>query len=200
MKKKLIPLFSMFLLISNLCICISANGADDYDFRKTRWGMSKEEVKASEHRDVYDVYREETSEGIEVLIYEDNLLGNECLLGYIFADDQLTRTKYIFTHDHSNHMGFIYDYEDLKEALTKKYGIPTKDKTFWNGEEDSDNSHPRDGHDLFMGRLSYGSSWKTETTGIWLYLTGQDYDIQLILEYFSKNLSYLEEDFLQEKL
>lgn len=200
MIKKLVPLLSVFLLISNLCVCMPASCADDYDFRKTRWGMSKEEVRASEQRDVYDVYIEETSEGIEALIYKDNLFGNECILGYVFADDQLTRTKYIFTHDHSNHMEFIYDYEDLKEALTKKYGVPTKDKTFWNGEEVSDNSHPRDGHDLFMGRLSYGSSWKTETTGICLYLAGGDYDIQLSLEYFSKNLSYLEEDAVQEKL
>ena len=56
----------------------STSFADEYDFRKTKWGMSKEEVKLSENK-------ERGYEEGDYFGYESEVAGMECLIGYIFT-------------------------------------------------------------------------------------------------------------------
>lgn len=181
----ILSIFSiLILLISGVCV------ADDYTFRKTKWGMSISEVKASEPLDVAD-------EKENFLAYRTTVIGKSVFIVYFFTDDQLTRARYVLAESHSNKNDFITDYKDFNEILTKKYGDPNEDETIWRDELFKDD-HSEWGTAISLGHLIYFSTWKTQDTEIRNVLTGENYDISCIVEYASKNLKELEKN-AQEK-
>jgi hypothetical protein len=153
------------------------------DFRKTTWGMSKSQVKATEVGP--------PDERDDVLSYSIEIAGMRCFLVYIFVEDKLVRAKYRFAAEHSNKNDYIEDYLDLKKTLEKKYGELKEDDVLW-----KDNLYRKDsserGFAVSLGHLSYYSEWDTENTAILLFLTGENYTIKLGIEYSSKVLKNLE--------
>jgi len=159
-----------------------SSGNEKYDFRKTNWGMSKEQVKATE-----DKKPDIESEGM--LAYEGTISGKNFVYIYFFSEDKLhTTSGSISTGEHTNKNLYIGDYEELKETLTKKYGKPTLDKVTW--KNDLYKNDEQDwGTAISIGHLVYVASWETSTTKIDLHLKGDDnYRINLILVYKSKEL------------
>jgi hypothetical protein len=153
-----------------------------YDFRETNWGMSKEQVKATE-----DKKPDIESDGM--LAYEETTSGKNFVYIYFFSEDKLhTTSGSISTGEHTNKNIYIDDYEELKETLTKKYGKPTLDKVTW--KNDLYKNDEQDwGTAISVGHLAYEASWETSTTKIDLSLKGADnYRIYLILVYKSKEL------------
>ncbi len=55
----------------------------------------------------------------------------DCVVVYFFTNNLLTGARYYFTESHSNDNDYIYDYNSMKELLTKKYGEPTTDDDWW---------------------------------------------------------------------
>jgi len=98
-----------------------------YDFRKTNWGMSKEQVKATE--DKKPDFEDNTMLSYEVTISEKDF---ECV--YLFLEDKLYGSRYLFFEEHTNKNLYIDDYEELKEILTKEYGKPKIDKVTWKND------------------------------------------------------------------
>ena len=83
-----------------------------YNVRKTRWGMSPEQVKRSEAWK-FSRKDENKKDGSIHLTYVGYLLDHQCLLNYSFKNNRLTNVGYVFNHDVQ---------EKLKLLLTNKYG------------------------------------------------------------------------------
>ena len=154
---------------------------EEYDFRKTNWGIGKEEVKATE--DKKPDFEDDTT-----LSYKVTISGKDFNCIYSFLKDKLYNSGYFFTGEHTNKNLYIYDYEELKETLTKKYGKPKSDLgTLWKNDLYKDDKSQW-GFAVSLGHLVYGARWETPTTKITLALKGDNYKIMLILGYNSKEL------------
>lgn len=93
------------------------------DFRQAKWGMSPEEVKASENPDL------EIGVGDNFIFYQDKLAGYDAVISYMFdmKDDsslRLIAANYDFSADGLNPNLGLEDYDKIKELLTNEYGQP----------------------------------------------------------------------------
>lgn len=160
--------------------------AEEYTFRKTTWGMNKEQVKQTE-KEKEIIYEDET-----MLAYDYRMLELNCKIVYIFVEGKLVRTKYPITEEHTNKNQYILDYNILRAALSKKYGKPLDAKLIWiNPLYESD---PQNwGLAISIGHMVDYTKWETLQTIIYLALLGDNYEIQLAIEYVSKELDELEE-------
>jgi len=157
----------------------------EYTFRKTTWGMSKEQVEKTETKEI--AYEEEG-----ILGYEGSILDFDCKIVYVFAEGKLVKTRYIITEKHSNRNEYIKDYYTLKTILSKKYGEPLELEEVW--LKDLYKDDPEDwGLAISIGQLFYMAEWKTLETSIILSLDGDNYEIMLAIQYRSKELGELEE-------
>jgi hypothetical protein len=155
----------------------------DFSFRKTKWGMSKSQVKGAE---VGKILRDD-----DVLAYKANVAGFDTLIAYIFVDNKLVRAKYVFIEQHSNPNAYISDYSTIQKILNKKYGDPADDKTYWQNDLYKDDNQEW-GMAISVGHLSKYSNWKVSNTKVWLSLNGDNYKINHSVEYSSVKLSGLE--------
>ena len=167
----------------------------EFDFRKAKWGMTKKQVKKKEKG---TIFKEWTEDGSDLLAYRDKLADLTCVIGYIFVDKKLVRGKYMFTHEHINQNDYIADYKNLKEYMEKKYSVPKEDKIFW-----KDDLYKYDyqnwGMAISAGHLVYYSKWETSSTEITLILSGDNFKINLGIEYQSKSLKQLEKEIKEKK-
>ena len=163
----------------------------DSTFRKSEWGASKAQVKNDENLKLLQ-------EDDNILAYQSTVLGLDALIGYIFTDNKLTRGKYIFQEKHSNKSDFISDYESLKRILTKKYGEPNEDKTIWKNDLYKDDYEDW-GTAISIGHLLYYATWETEKSEITLMLSGENYKIDLLIEFGSVELKDYEEKVKEKK-
>jgi hypothetical protein len=176
------PLF--LFLLSFLLLCTLNSNADEYDFRDTKWGMTRAQVKASEKGEpIHDEDR--------LLVYKGKILDKSCDIVYIFVDNKLIRAKYFLTVEHTYKNKYIQDYDDLKSALINKYGKPVDDRISW--QNDLYKNDPSNwGMAVAVGHVSYFSKWETETTEILNVLMGDNYEISSGIEYSSRKLYELE--------
>ncbi len=157
--------------------------AAEFDFRKTKWGMSRKEVKKSEKINL-------NSEHGNILGYQGILSGLDVTIYYIFSGDKLVRAKYYFNETHSNDNDYLSDFEELHELLQKKYGKSETSYIWKNNlfKGDSD----RMGIAISNGHLLCYSMWETDITDIILSISGDNNSIQTEIEYSSKQYGKLE--------
>lgn len=180
-------LFSCFLII----FFSEMSEAEDFSFRKTKWGMSIEDVKSSETLKIAE-------ENENYLGYKTSVIDKKVYIVYFFIENQLVRSRYVLAESHSNRNDYITDYNEFKEILTKKYGKPKRDETFWKNDLYQDD-YSSWGTAIGMGHLVYFSSWETPNTEIDCILTGDNFDISCIVEYQSKNLKEIEKKAKEKK-
>lgn len=152
-----------------------------YTFRKTNWGMSVDEVKSSEEgRPIHE--RE------DMLLYPVRVSSYDASCGYLFSNGKLFRATYIFDLKHTNKNDYIADYENIKKLMTDKYGEPKQDEINW-----KNNLYQSDvqqyGFAVSLGHLVYYSIWETVDTNIILELTGDNYEINVRVSYWSKDIT-----------
>jgi len=152
-----------------------------YDFRKTNWGMSREQVKATERGEIIS----ETEDEVDFMVpdFGDNF---EC--GHFFLEDKLYRSTYLFTGKFTNKNNYINEYEKWKKILIEKYGKPKEDygAKWWNDLYKNDKQNW--GMALSLGHLVYATQWETTTTEIGIMLGGNNYQIYFGIFYESKKL------------
>ena len=155
----------------------------EFTFRKTYWGMSRDEVKATED---IKVSREESTD----IAYIGKVSNLDTAIIYYFAAQKLVKAGYWIMQKHSNENDYIRDYAVMKNALNEKYGTPTIDETEW---KNTLYAHDKEkfGFAVGLGHLQFWSFWETDATKILLRLTGDNYEIALRLEYESKQLAPL---------
>ena len=152
---------------------------DNFDFRKLKWGATREDVKKAEEATFID-------EAADMLIYRDvKVAGLNASLGYVFENGKLVQGSYSFAEKHSNNNLYINDYDKVKKALTEKYG-EGEEVWSWNDDlfkGDEDNY----GLAISAGHLKIITMWVTEKTRIMLSLHGDNYEIGLTLWYTDIN-------------
>jgi len=152
-------------------------------FRKVLWGMSAEQAKEIETAEF--VKKEKGGgdfKGLDILIYTTNISGLDCTVVYYFADNMLTRARYLITEEHTNKNLYIEDFLKIKNQLVEKYGSPDKDDTIWSDDlyKDDPSEH---GMALSVGHLMYVAEWYLPETIIQLLLKGDNYSVTLWVEY-----------------
>jgi hypothetical protein len=177
--KSIIFLGLTVLLILSFSLTILAK-EQVYDFRKTNWGMSKEQVKTTEDK-------KPDFEADTWLGYFVTISGKDFRCFYSFLEDKLYKSGYSFTGKHTNKNHYITDYKNLKESLTKKYGKPKTDIVLWENNLFKNNKE-KWGTAISVGHLLYRATWETPTTMIALTLSGDNYKIGLNIYYESKEL------------
>jgi len=170
---------------------ISKDTTKSFDFRKAKWGMSKKDIKKTEKA---KVVRDDN----EVLAYDDKVSGMDVLIGYIFINDKLVRSKYVFLNKHTNKNDYISDFGTIKSSIIQKYGEPKEDEKYWNNDLYK-NDYDDWGFAISLGHLSYYTVWETPITKIVLQLTGDNYKIDFGVQYGSVLLKTLEEEKVKEK-
>ena len=181
MKRKILIL----LLGIILTLSISVAAEENYNFRKTKWGMERKEVKQKVDEDIYN-------ENEKFVMYETTVANLESIMLFQFAQDKLVSAGYYFNESHSNSNLYIKEYKEIKEILTKKYGEPTRGGKYWldelyKGEEEYY------GTALSLGHLVFEFDWETKDTLIRLKLSGDNYEIDHVLLYEGKKLKNLKE-------
>jgi len=152
-----------------------------FHFRKTRWGMSSESVKATEKSETY-------SDENNLIGYETRLNNLDCFIAYYFVKEQLASARYIFNEKHSNKNDYIHDFLAMKKLLIKKYGPVKEDIVHWDNELYKDDTSEY-GFAVSLGHLIFGCTWETDETEISIELTGENYEIHHIIFYKSKILN-----------
>jgi hypothetical protein len=158
---------------------------NEIGFRKAAWGMNRDQVIQTEGR-------EDVEEGANYLSYAGQVAGLSCSILYIFVEGTLVRGKYFFNVSHSNDNDHLSDYSTLKEMLIKKYGRPLEDEKLWKDDLYKDD-YQEWGLAVSSGRLTMYAKWEKSETEIALILSGDNYQIDLSIEYISKRLGHLED-------
>jgi hypothetical protein len=154
-------------------------------FRKASWGASLSEVKASEGGDPHQ-------ETVDYLDFEVRLGRFSCLAVYIFVGDQLVRGKYLLLEEYQNRTTHLNDYDELKTSISKKYGLPMKDATYWLDDLYKDD-YSHWGTAVGCGHLSMFAHWETAESEINVALYGENFDVTVSVEYAGKAFAGLED-------
>ena len=180
-EEKMIGKPSNFLTVLALAITFFANishAAQDFDFRKTRWGMSKEEVIQSEGK-------KPINEVATQIYYSDFILDRKVLVLYTIINNKLRVGGYILEDEHTDKNIYIDDYNDFKEVLIDKYGSPMSDEVIWHNSLYI-NDTQRWGLAVSMGHLEYQCRWETERNVLILGLHGDNNEVSLHIAYIGK--------------
>ena len=170
--------FSVLSSYTTLSITAKQHDNEKTDIRVAKWGDSKKDIINKEGKD-------NLSTNPDVYMFEDKIAGFPCIVGYVFVDDKLTMLKYILTQKHSNSNDFIDDYNKLVDLLSKKYGepyfnMPTWKNTLFKNEPSSY------GLAISAGHLEYNAAWDLPKEKIDVFLDGENYDINFVIQYVSK--------------
>jgi len=152
-----------------------SDDAQPYDFRKVRWGMSKDEVRNNETAGFI-------GETDDALLYKEKIGGLDSKLVYMFEDGKLRNSAYKFENEYSDVEDYINDYEKLKDAYTKKYGEPYTDKIKWTNDSFKDDPSMHE-QALIEGHVSYIAQWSIPETNVILKLYKDKNEISLMAMY-----------------
>jgi len=166
MKRNVSILLIVLLILVISTLILFAEEAK-YDFRKTNWGMSKEQVRATE--DKKPGFEDDT-----LLIYSVEFGGYDFACAYHFVEDKLYSSTYSFVAGKRN----IANYERLKRLLIKKYGEQMEWKKVIVWDDDLCEFYVKDWENstgVIEGYLMFRAFWETPTTKIVLRLWDEDY-------------------------
>jgi len=94
---------------------------EKFDFRATRWGMTKDEVKKAEPRGP----KHETEDS---LIFESKYRDMITYITYQFKDGKLYRAGVLYPEKLASDSLYLENYENIKQDATKAYGKPALDE------------------------------------------------------------------------
>ena len=163
-------IFGVLAIFGNICM------GSDFNFRKTKWGMSKNEVLKSEKikPTCNSCYKSQMHD--DILLYSSKLLAKNVTIEYGFINGQLVAASYMLAEKHTNKNDYISDLKQFKKALINKYGKPDKDVMRWKNDLYKD--RPQDwGLAVSVGHLGYLSEWFEPKTDIHLYLNGDNFKV-----------------------
>ncbi|MFC1607221.1 hypothetical protein ACFL47_04550 [Candidatus Latescibacterota bacterium] len=186
--KKILIAFYFILLMSSVSVwpqqaidtVVDEKPAEEapFDFRKTRWGMTREDVMKAEGP------ADDTVAVSDSLIYTRQLLGKDVRLTYMFTNSTLVGSSYLFLTVHEKNTDYMTVYEEISEALKKKYGYPRENNIIWHNDyfkEDPDSY----GIALGIGHLAFSSRWESVKTKVLSTLEGENGEIRHMIEYRS---------------
>lgn len=187
-----------FIAIALLCLFAGAAWAQDsdgYDFRKTKWGMTPAQVKASESTSPIDEGR--ASQFDLIIVYSGSVANLNTRYSYHFINNRLVSAFYHFEESYINSNQYIEDYYKIKEILTRKYGSPTKDSTVWINDLYKDDPQNY-GMAISIGHLVLQSDWQTPETDVRLTLRGENFQASVGVIYIDRKSKALMESYKEK--
>ena len=170
--------------------------SNEYDFRKTNWGMSMEEVAEAE--DALELqYGDRPLPGES---YEAKVGGLDCYINYYYIGDKLARAEYEFNYEATLEYICVNNYRHLKEKLLEKYGKASEEEDIW--IDDLYKDDPENwGRAIARNQLLSYAQWETPSTRITIILAGDEYgNIALKIKYRSQQIKELEEEFTAKEI
>lgn len=153
----------------------------DYTFRKTCWGMSKDDILNIENLEIIE-------NKINSITFTTEISKMDTHLIYFFDEDKLYKAGYKFQRTHTNSASYITDHMTLKLLLEEKYGKAEGDGLIWIGD-------PYEHIDLAglatavsNGSLTFRDRWSTGNTDIILNTSGYNYAVSTIIIYHDKKM------------
>ena len=127
------PRLQVIILAGAILFCQAMCFANDhetapFDFRKTRWGMTKNEVKTSERESARIQTEREINESYigfvadEVIVYNEKVAEMDVLMSYFFLNDSLVGSEYSFRKEYEKKNTYIDIYYKLRNILARKNG------------------------------------------------------------------------------
>ena len=151
---------------------------EKFDFRGTRWGMSKAQVKAAEPR-------QPNYETDDSLTFTGNYHGKMTYITYQFRDDKLYRTGTMNVEKQEN-AKYLENYENVKQEVIKAYGAPVID-----GEKQLNPAAVIDpdkkADAVCKGDLMYGAQWNIPGSVVFLSFRGDGEKCLVTLIYSSED-------------
>jgi len=169
---------------------ISSPGGND--FRVAKWGDSKESIiqKEGKPNDAIDD---------RLYMFSDFVAGMSCDVVYIFTNNILTMSKYIFKDTHTNKNEYITDFRKMVSLMTEKYGEPDYNKPTWSNSLYKDEPDEY-GFAVSLGHLIYSAGWLGNKTNILVLLSGENYKQSLIIQYKSLKFQDLKSNEDKQKI
>lgn len=177
--------------IITLSLQAKLSWGENYTFRHTRWGMTAEEVIASETK------LEPIEKNENLIKYKTQVLDKNVELVYQFVQNKLIGSSYKLDDNYLNSNRFIYTYNKFKEKLDQKYGPAQKDETIWSNDIYRNISSKR-GLALSLGHVEFLAIWETPDTMINCTLKEINYYVNCSVNYWSKEFSALKEELKKE--
>ena len=138
-------------------LTVPTSAGDSFAFRKTNWGMTRDEVIAREGR------QPDEQSGDRIAYVKKTVLDRECDLFYIFSAGKLVSGGYDFLEDDLSNC--IADYNNIASALTEQSVSPSASQTIWtNGEFRNDSQ--KYGLAVLLGDLTYQTVWNAAESSI----------------------------------
>lgn len=168
----------MRYIVCIILLIISFKVYSQNDFRETNWGMTKEQVKATEKSGLLQ-------EQERLLLYYGTAGNLDCFILYFFEDDTLFDAHYVFVNDYEKRNQYLLDFENVKNSINSKYGNPKDEGQLWMNEEYKDDPDLR-GLAVCLGHVTYYSKWTNDKSEIMEILSGDKY-VLLLPKYITKN-------------
>ena len=173
----------VLLFIVGMVTQVKLSWGDTYNFRHTNWGMTPEEVIASET--IAPIEKDKT-----MIKYNTQILDKNVELLYLFAQNKLIGASYKLDENYLNSERFIKAYTRFKGELLKKYGLPTKEITQWKNDAFKSDRN-KWGIALSLGYLEYFTFWEAPGTTVSCGLKEKNFYVLCSIEYWSMELSNL---------
>lgn len=146
-------------------------------FREKRWGISQEKIVETEGAPE----KMEKTEGLDALEYQIKILGMDCKIEYIFADNKLVRERFNFVEQSADANKHIVDYQRLRNLLIQTHGEPRSDKVRWQGSPQKRDESVW-AQALALGQVEFRADWKAKGADISLALYRDNSNNKFFLE------------------
>jgi hypothetical protein len=184
--------FLTFVFIISIVTQWKISWGENYNFRYTRWGMTEEEVMATEKNGPMAIEKNKN-----MIKYKIQILGKNFVLIYLFVQNKLIGSLYKLDEKYLNSEHFIQTYIELKKELMIKYGQPNRETTNWLNDTYR-NARNKWGLALSLGHFEYITLWETQNTTIECSLRAENYNVLCLVEYWSVEYSHLSKEINKE--
>jgi hypothetical protein len=131
------------------------------------WGTTRAQILRTEGRP----QSQDVSGGLEVLVYQRDLMKKKCRIEYLLDGNRLVTARVHLLENYADKARYIEDYNKVREFLTARVGAPRADRTVW-----QDHSYERQndcwGIALSQGHVEFSSEWLFQDTEVLLTLIG----------------------------
>jgi len=182
MNMRAVLLIVALVLIAGASACRKVEDGGSGDFRNAKWGMTKDEVKASEKLSL-------SEEQPEVVTYVGELGGKPAIIGYVFnAEGRLMRAGYLVDNYDIPPKEYVAAFEKAKKDMGVRLGKTSAEGMEWASGVQDETDPEKFGEAACAGRLQYAASWINDRTAINLMLNGEEGHCRLGAMYDSMDL------------
>lgn len=175
--------FTTDLLEELQSICPNISYGEQYHFRKTEWGMTKEEIIEAENPKKNRKMKITKKTDYDLLSYKGYIAGFNSYILYTITKGKLTHTQCTILGLNKGRE-YFEKYDILKEFLTKNYGKPVQEIYKIDNEYRDDLEKIKS--ILRKNPFAYYATWETPETKIILMLRRLPTGVILSNRYVSK--------------